>query len=73
MASDAAIKKMIQAIIDKRRELGLLDWGVVPPEEVIRRINRKGNHDRIAAQSLEKDEEARQNKPRSLLDILKRK
>lgn len=39
MASEQAIKKMINAIMDRRKELGLLDWGVVPPEEVIDRIN----------------------------------
>ena len=39
MASDQAIKKMIEAIMDRRKELGLLDWGVVAPEEVIERIN----------------------------------
>ncbi|MDP8243141.1 MAG: hypothetical protein P9L94_03600 [Candidatus Hinthialibacter antarcticus] len=39
MASEKAIKKMINAIMDRRKELGLLDWGVVAPEEVIDRIN----------------------------------
>ncbi len=39
MASDQAIKKMINAIMDRRKQLGLLDWGIVTPEEVIDRIN----------------------------------
>lgn len=39
MASDETIRKMVHAIMDKRRELGILDWGLVPPEEVIKRLN----------------------------------
>ncbi|MBI1390216.1 MAG: hypothetical protein GC154_17385 [bacterium] len=42
MASDEAIKKMIQTIMDRRKSLGLLDWGVARPEDVIDRINRSG-------------------------------
>ena len=40
MASDESIRKMIHAIMDKRRELGIPDWGLVPPEDVIQRLNR---------------------------------
>lgn len=39
MASDETIRKMVHAIMDKRRELGILDWGTVPPEVVIDRLN----------------------------------
>lgn len=39
MASDETIRKMVHAIMDKRRELGILDWGLVRPEEVIQRLN----------------------------------
>ncbi len=44
MASDEAIKKMIQAIMDKRKELGILDWGLVPIEEVLNRLNNSQEH-----------------------------
>lgn len=42
MASDETIKKMIHTIMDKRRKLGLPDWGIAPVEDVIERINRHG-------------------------------
>lgn len=34
MASEAVIKKMIQTIMDKRKELGILDWGRASKQEV---------------------------------------
>jgi hypothetical protein len=40
LASDETIKKMIHAIIDKRRELGFVDWGQLPIEEVCKRLNQ---------------------------------
>lgn len=41
MASEKALKKMIGAIMDRRRELGIPDWGMVKPEEVIDKLNRQ--------------------------------
>ncbi len=40
MASDEAIKKMIQAIMDKRKKLGMADWGLVPVEDVLSRLDQ---------------------------------
>ncbi|HPA48204.1 MAG TPA: hypothetical protein PLZ55_08380 [bacterium] len=34
------IGKLVAAIGDKRRELGLLEWGQVPLEEVIDRLKK---------------------------------
>ncbi len=42
MASDETINKMIHAIMDKRKQLGIPDWGLVPIEDVIDRINKHG-------------------------------
>ncbi|MEW6238362.1 MAG: hypothetical protein AB1656_23500 [Candidatus Omnitrophota bacterium] len=41
MASEETMKKMIQAILDKRRELGLVDWGLIPIEDVLSRLPKK--------------------------------
>jgi len=46
MASDQAIQKMIHAIMDKRRKLGLVDWGVLPPEVVLAKINQQGEQEK---------------------------
>lgn len=39
MASEKALQNMIHAIMDKRKQLGFPDWGLIPVEEVIDRIN----------------------------------
>ncbi len=41
MASEEAIKKMIQAILERRRELGMLDWGMGSIEEVLERLKQE--------------------------------
>ncbi len=43
MASDETIRKMVHAIMDKRKQLGIPDWGMVPPELVIDRLNHPPN------------------------------
>jgi len=45
MASDETMKKMIRAILDKRRELGLVDWGLIPVEDVLSRLQEKDSAD----------------------------
>ncbi len=40
MASDESIKKMVHAILEKRKELGFPDWGQVPIEDVLHRLNQ---------------------------------
>lgn len=40
MASEKAIQKMIHAIMDKRKKLGIPDWGQVSIHEVIQRLNQ---------------------------------
>ena len=45
MASEENIKKMIHAIMDKRKKLGIPDWGQVSPLEVIDRLNRSAQQD----------------------------
>ncbi len=59
MASEESINKMIRAIVDKRRELGLVDWGVVPVEEVVDRLNRHGK--KSAGKNLAQDGDTIQN------------
>lgn len=45
MASEETIKKMIHAIMDKRKKLGILDWGQVPITDVLERLNRTDQQD----------------------------
>jgi hypothetical protein len=40
MASEEAMKKMIEAIVDVRRKLGIPAWGQVSIHEVIERLNQ---------------------------------
>jgi len=44
MASERVIDKMKRMIVAKRRELGLAESGMVPVEEVIRRINSQSEN-----------------------------
>lgn len=65
MASEEAIQKMIRAIMDKRRQLGIQDWGMVPVEEVIDKLNRQSlpQDQSSPGENLVKDAEAGQNNP----------
>lgn len=40
MAGEEAVKKLIHAIMDKRKQLGITDWGQVRIEEVLGRLNQ---------------------------------
>lgn len=63
VASDEAIKKMIHSIMEKRKELGILDWGQAKKGEVMRALNQDPQSKTGAKQSsnLEKDDNHRQN------------
>ena len=61
LASDEAIKKMMQAILEKRQKLGLLDWGMVPIEDVLSRLNKKENPSAKSEKGLEKNRPKKQN------------
>ena len=63
MASEEAIKKLIESIIDKRRELGMLEWGRVSKEDMINALKPKPDRKTTTSQDchLVKKKTHRQN------------
>jgi len=53
VASEEVMKKMIHAIMDKRKKLGLPDWGQVPIEDVLQRLNKTSEQDESKTDSCE--------------------
>ncbi len=56
MASEEVMKKMIHAIMEKRKKLGLPDWGMVPIEDVLQRLNKNSDQDEAKTDSCEEQE-----------------
>lgn len=56
MASEESIKKMIHAIMDKRKKLGIPDWGQVPIGDVIERLNRSDQQDKSTKEPCEESD-----------------
>jgi hypothetical protein len=56
VASEEVMKKMIHAIMDKRKKLGLPDWGQVPIEDVLQRLNKTSEQDDAKTDSCEDKE-----------------
>lgn len=64
MASEEALKKMMHAIMDKRKTLGIPDWGMVPVEDVLDRLNRlPDSTSRNSTKNLAENPEPNQNDP----------
>ncbi|RJP26828.1 MAG: hypothetical protein C4527_14490 [Candidatus Omnitrophota bacterium] len=71
VAGDESIKKMVRAIMEKRRELGIPDWGMVPIEQVLHRLNtppQKTTHNSNAKNTLANQPDSQQNNNENIPD-----
>lgn len=63
MASEEAIKKLIESIMNKRRELGMPEWGSVSKEDMMNALKPKPSRKTTSSQGchLAKKKPPRQN------------